>query len=221
MHYKYEKYPLFGIHKEGVTTTEETAMFKTITIRKAQDTDLPAMKDLIRRTYAAKGYLLSHDGDCITYPDPKDKNTIALVATHLNVIVGTLSLHMGNSRTLPINDVFSEEVKIVADRAKNARLGYIGRLAVHEEHRALRVTPLLFRRITLHCILHNVAAVICVVNPHHEHFYLRRGFELIAKKEETPGLQNAPASILAFYLKERSIWSTIRNWMFAHPKHPP
>ncbi len=195
-------------------------MRRKIRVRRATVEDIPSLREVIRVTYSERGYVAPHEGDRITYPDPTDKRIVALVATEAKRIVGTISVQFGRAHSLPISDEFAQELRIVTERAGDGTIGHIGRLAVYEEYRTERVTPLLFRHLTLHCLLHNVCAAICIVNPRHEQFYVRRGFELIGRRDETPGLRNAPASFLAFYPKEISLWVIIRRWMYDRRKDP-
>ncbi len=184
-----------------------------IKVRRATVDDLPVMQELVTYAYIQKGYLTPL-GDKITYPDLTDKRHVALVATHLNQVVGTITISFGGPDDLPISDEFHEEIHEVWHHAnEKGNLAYVGRLAVLEGFRDEFVTPLLFRRVALYCLLRRAKAVLCIVNPKHKGFYIRRGFESINARNSTEGLLNAPAAFLAFYREKVSLISIFKKWI--------
>jgi N-acetylglutamate synthase-like GNAT family acetyltransferase len=183
-----------------------------IKVRRATTSDLPVMQELVTYAYIQKGYLTPL-GDKITYPDLQDKRHVALVATHLNQVVGTITISFGGPNDLPISDEFPEEIHEAWNHAKQGHLAYVGRLAVLEGFLGERVTPLLFRSVALYCLLRRVKAVLCIINPKHEDFYTHRGFESISVRNSTEGLLNAPAAFLAFYREKVSFFSILNEWI--------
>ena len=183
-----------------------------IKVRRATVDDLPAMQELVTYAYIQKGYLTPL-GDKITYPDLRDTRHVALVATQNNRVVGTITISFGGPRDLPICDEFPDEIRTAWHHAKHGKLAYVGRLAVQEGYRDETVTPILFRRVALYCLLRGAKAVLCIVNPKHKHFYERRGFESIGSKKETDGLQNAPAAFLAFFRERVSLINIFKKWI--------
>ncbi len=183
-----------------------------IKVRRATVDDLPVMQELVTYAYIQKGYLTPL-GDKITYPDLSDKRHVALVATHHNQVVGTITVSFGGPDDLPISDEFPYEIHEAWHHAKQGNLAYVGRLAVLEGFRDEFVTPLLFRRVALYCLLRRAKAVLCIVNPKHKGFYLRRGFESINSRNSTEGLLNAPAAFLAFYREKVSLISIFKKWI--------
>lgn len=183
-----------------------------IKVRRATVHDLPAMQELVTYAYIQKGYLPPL-GDKVTYPDLTSKLHVALVATINNLVVGTITVSFGGPNDFPVSAEFPDEIEEVWNHAHHGTLAYVGRLAVNEGFRDERVTPLLFRRVTIYCLLRGAKAVMCIVNPRHKDFYLRRGFETIGNRGQTEGLNNAPAAFLTFYREQVTLWSIFKKWI--------
>ncbi len=119
------------------------------------------------------------------------------------ITVGTLMCSVDNG-WLPTDDIFPAEMQEV--RRLGVRIGYYGKLGVIPWLQGKCVGRLLVNSAVQWSLERGIELALIVVNPAHVSFHSRLGFSVLARsKESAPGLEKAPAVLMALN-RERLHW---------------
>jgi predicted N-acetyltransferase YhbS len=116
-----------------------------------------------------------------------------IVAKKNERVVGTISVEF-NPTKLPFEKLFLCEL---AEIRSGAPFVYIGSFAVDASCNCTRLSLKMLRIVWKEMQSLETQIGICVVNPNHCTFYEHFGFYTVAIKENMPGLEKAPAALMA------------------------
>lgn len=162
-----------------------------VTVRTAEHRDISKIMELKSDAYGVRGYC-SQTGTYEQYLN----NQFALMAEIDDEIVGTMSIMYDQGR-IPTDEVFPDETAQVRSRAN--RVAYYGTFAVKPgmwRHGTRSVGLALIHEAIRLAKADQVDAAIIIVHPRHIPFYQRFGFKVVAKRDNMPGLEKAPAVMM-------------------------
>jgi len=177
----------------------ETLMADEFEIRPV--TTIEQMEAVYRLThdcYVSKGFAaVQENGLLLHYPEHDVlPETTVLIALQDNLIVGTASLTLSGRDGLTICHDFLEECRAIEKEGRV--ISAVWRLAIKDSCRESRQVLIGLISELLRCGLRSkVNTCLMVVNPRHERVYQRLlNMQVVARKEKTGGLSNAPAVLL-------------------------
>lgn len=166
-----------------------------ITVRTAELEDLLMIAELKRDAYGVRGYC-SRKRAQEQYLNMK--NEFALMAEIDGKTVGTMSvIYAEGGRKLPSDEYFPIQTDEV--RKTSGKIAYYGTFAVQSGMWArgeCSVGLALIREAIRRAKQEAINAKIIIVHPRHVSFYMALGFEEVARRDNMPGLEKAPAVMM-------------------------
>ncbi|MEK7060371.1 MAG: GNAT family N-acetyltransferase [Patescibacteria group bacterium] len=167
-------------------------MMFQITVRTAEIRDFPKIACLKRDAYSVRGYC-SQGRAKEQYLIQKGE--FALVATRTDEeILGTMTVSYDDGG-LPCDEWFPNETARVRDMSR--KVAYYGTFAVKPGMWRSSIGLALIRKAIARAGTDGIDAGICIVNPRHVAFYGTLGFKEVGRRGSMPGLDKAPAVMLA------------------------
>jgi len=171
---------------------------------------------LTHECYVASGYCAPKPaGMIVHYPDfdhlPESTHLIAVLGEK---VVGAMSLTEDGPGGFTIEDDFKKECEAI--RQEGLKVGSLWRLVVDESTREGRVVVIALMQ-AIHALLleQKIETALMVINPKHESVYKRAcNATIVARRNETRGLSNAPAVLMRFDpagLPPNSVFSSQRT----------
>lgn len=146
---------------------------------------------LVQRKYASRGYEASGF--------QKDPERITLMAFQEDKVIGTLTLGLGSSNPLLVEDLYKTEIDSL--REQGHKVCELTKLAVDQIHGSKRILASLFHIAYIYGrVMQGHSDVVIEVNPRHVAFYKRMlGFNQLGP-ERMCSRVNAPAVLLRLEL---------------------
>jgi hypothetical protein len=182
--------------------------------------EIAEAKELVYRSYEKMGYVsqIEELESISKYLD--QPQSITLVASSKNGLLGTISLVQNTSEGLPIDQIFKNEVDQI--RQNGANLAEACQLAVKKDL-PLKLTAGLTMQLLSHLIFtadySKLDKIVFAVNPKHTKFYKILGCKLIGKEKVYPSVNGAPAQALELDMKNLPTKSNVfsRDILFKKP----
>jgi hypothetical protein len=160
--------------------------------------DLVDVYKLTHDSYVENNYAPPHASLMLIHYPYFDhlRETEVLIARLRGEIVGTVSYTLDGPSGLTVDEDFRERCN--EERASGKRIAAVWRLVVDEKHRNQReIVTALIREVIVGLRENNVRSAFFSVNPRHVNVYKKMlNMEIVAQKEITHGLRNAPAVLL-------------------------
>lgn len=164
-----------------------------VTVCTAEICDFSRIACLKSDAYSVRGYC-SQEGAKEQY---LKNNEFALVAKSDDEIVGTMTVTYDDDGRLPCDEWFPDETARVREMSR--QVAYYGKFAVEPDlwQSALSIGFSLIGEAIARASADGIDAGICIVHPRHVRFYEALGFEVVGRQDNMPGLEKAPAVMLA------------------------
>jgi hypothetical protein len=160
--------------------------------------DMEAVFRLTHECYVAQGYVTPQsNGLLLHYPEHDVlPETRVLIAFQDGQVVGSASFTLSGREGLTICHDFLDECNAIEKEGRI--IGAVWRLVIKETCRSSRQVLIgLLSELLRHGLRARVNTALIVVNPRHERVYQRLlNMQVVARKEVTGGLSNAPAVLL-------------------------
>lgn len=158
---------------------------------------------LAYQVYREKGYINENSNEWLHKPYDADPETVVfIVQDQLKNIVGSITLVFDDSRRLPADGIYKEELDGLRRRGK--KITEISRLVISPDYRnSKKILILLFNYLAIYAYhVKRYDDLIIEVNPRHKEYYKSiLCFEEFGSEKPCPHVQNAPAVLLNLPLK--------------------
>jgi hypothetical protein len=173
-------------------------MHHAVTVRRAVESELAEIWQLTHTEYLRKGYITPQPSGLWSHYSHLERapETVQLVAIVDGDIVGTVTYTLDGPNGLHTDVDYPNETELI--RKIGIPLACSWRIVTASEfHSQHSVAHALMVETARELVEYGEPILLCTFHPRHARYYERRlGFSVIAQREESAGLRNAPSVLM-------------------------